>query len=328
MKYLVYLFLVFILFTSCTSQSEKEIDVSHITIDVTFEQLEQKLFSAKSTGEIKSFLEENKLVAEYFIPFPEGTPDSVKVIKLFQLTQNEGLQNLYQNSKQQFGDLSTLRNQFQRAFQHIKYYYPEFKVPKIQTIVTGFGRDLLVTDSVIVIGLDYFIGDKASFRPDAPAYILRTFQPDYIVPKVILLMSQQYNQVNPQDKSLLSDMIYYGKSYEFTSYVLPQVHDSVLLEYTSEQLIQSDENREVIWGHFIEKKLLYETSYFTKTRYVDPRPYTAEIGSKAPGAIGRWLGWEIVKAYMREQQPTLQQLMKTDNAQTIFVQSKYKGKSL
>ncbi|MDO1446806.1 gliding motility lipoprotein GldB [Rhodocytophaga aerolata] len=327
MKYLVYLFLVFALFTSCTTQSEKEIDVSQVNIDVTFERLEQKLFSAKSTGEIKSFLQENKLVAEYFLPFPEGTPDSAKVTKLFQLIQNEGLQKLYQESQQKFGNLSNLQNQFVTAFKHIKHYYPEFKTPAVQTIVTGFGRDLLVTDSVIVIGLDYFIGDKASFRPDAPTYILRTFQPEYIVPKVILLLSQQYNQVNPQDKSLLSDMIYYGKSYEFTSYMLPQVNDSLLLEYTAEQMTQSDENRDVIWGHFVEKKLLYETSYFTKTRYVDPRPYTAEIGAKAPGAIGRWLGWEIVKAYMREQKIPLQKLMKTDNAQTIFVQSKYKGKS-
>jgi gliding motility-associated lipoprotein GldB len=327
MKYLVYLFLIFVLFTSCTNHSEKEVDVSGIAIDVTFERLEQKLFSAETTGEIKSFLEENKLVAEYFLPFPEGTPDSAKINKLFELISNDGLQKLYQESRQNFGELTGLQKQFESAFKHIKYYYPEFKAPKIQTIVTGFGRDLLVTDSLIVIGLDYFIGNKASFRPDAPAYILRTFQPEYIVPKVVLLMSQQYNQINPQDKSLLSDMIYYGKSYEFTSHMLPQVHDSLLLEYSSEQLTQSDENRDVIWGHFVDKQLLYETSYFTKTRYVDPRPYTAEIGAKAPGAIGRWLGWEIVKAYMREQKPTLQQLMKTDNAQTIFVQSKYKGKS-
>lgn len=327
MKYLVYIFLVFALFASCTNESEKEIDVSHINIDVTIERLEQKLFSAKTTGEVKSFLEENKQITEYFLPFPEGTPDSAKVIKLFQLTQNEGLQKLYTESQQNFGELSSLQHQFESAFKHIKYYYPQFKAPRIQTIVTGFGRDLLVTDSLIVIGLDYFIGDKASFRPDAPTYILRTFQPEYIVPKVILLLSQQYNQVNPQDKSLLSDMIYYGKSYEFTSFMMPQLHDSLLLEYSSEQLTQSDENRDIIWGHFVEKKLLYETSYFTKTRYVDPRPYTAEIGAKAPGAIGRWLGWEIVKAYMREQDATLQHLMKTDNAQTIFVQSKYKGKS-
>jgi gliding motility-associated lipoprotein GldB len=327
MKYLVYIFLAFALSTACSDDSEKDIDISLINIDVTIQRLEQELFSSKSKDEVKRFLEENKLVAGYFLPFPEGTPDSVKVNKLFDLIGNEGLQKLYKESQQAFGDFTSLENQLETAFKHIKYYYPGFEAPRVQTVVTGFGRDLLVTDSLVVIGLDYFIGDKASFRPDAPAYILRTFEPEYIVPKIILLLSQKFNLINPQDKSLLSDMIYYGKSYEFTSYMLPKVHDSLLIEYTKEQLTQSDENRDVIWEHFLEKKLLYETSHFTKTRYVDPRPYTAEIGSKAPGAIGRWLGWEIVKAYMREQNTTLEQLMKTDNAQKIFLQSKYKGRS-
>jgi gliding motility-associated lipoprotein GldB len=327
MKYLVCVFFVFVLLASCSNDSEKKIDVSGINIDVTIQRLEQELFTAKTKGEIKSFLENNKLVASHFLPFPEGTPDSVRINKLFALVQNEGLQKLYRESQQSFTDFSRIESQLETAFKHIKYYYPQFKAPKVQTVVTGFGRDLLVSDSLVVIGLDYFIGDKASFRPDAPAYILRTFQPAYIVPKIILLMSQEYNHTNPKDKSLLSDMIYYGKSYEFTSYMLPQVHDSLLIEYTKEQLTESAQNRELIWGHFIEKALLYETSHFTKTRYVDPRPYTAEIGAKAPGAIGRWLGWEIVKAYMREKKPTLQQLMQIDNAQTIFVQSNYKGRS-
>jgi gliding motility-associated lipoprotein GldB len=322
MKYLVYIFLVFVLFTACSKDSEKDVDVSHINMDVTIQRLEKDLFSLQSRDEIKRFLEENKLVAEYFLPFP----DSAKVNKVFALIRNEGLRKLYQDSEQAFGDLSGLQKEFEEAFKHIKHYYPSFKAPQIQTIVTGFGRDLLVSDSLIVIGLDYFIGGHAAFRPDAPAYILRTFQPEYIVPKVILLLSQKYNQTNAGDHSLLSDMIYFGKSYEFTSYMLPHVHDSLLIEYTSQQLDDSEKNRDIIWGHFIEKKLLFETSHFIKTRYVDPRPYTAEIGAKAPGAIGRWLGWEIVKAYMREQEATLPGLMQTENAQRIFEQSKYKGK--
>jgi hypothetical protein len=109
--------------------------------------------------------------------------------------------------------------------------------------------------------------------------------------------------------------------------MMPSKHDSLIIGYTGEQLAESDTNRNVIWAHFIEKKLLYETSHFVKIKYVDERPYTAEIGSKAPGAIGRWLGWEIVKAYMQEEKPALPDLMKNQDAQRIFMQSKYKGKS-
>ncbi|MDH3710460.1 MAG: gliding motility lipoprotein GldB, partial [Cyclobacteriaceae bacterium] len=77
--------------------------------------------------------------------------------------------------------------------------------------------------------------------------------------------------------------------------------------------------------HFVEKKLLYETSHFTKKKYMDERPTTVEIGNKCPGRIGEWLGWQIVMKYMKENpQISLDQLMESEDVQGIFTQSRYK----
>lgn len=311
---------------ACASDSEKNVDVSAIRLSVKVNRLEQELFSLKNRDEVKRFLEKNKLISAQFLSFPPETPDSAKIDQLYALISNPELRLLYRETQQQFGDFSQYATQLEDAFRHVKYYYPDFKAPAVHTIVTGFGNDMFVSDSLVVIGLEYYLGDSASYRPNVPQYLLKRFRPEYIVPNVLLLVSKQYNQTARSDNTLLSDMLFYGKSYEFASYMLPDTPDSLIVGYSGEQLIDTRKNLDVIWSHFIQKKLLYETSFFTKTKYIDERPYTAEIGSKAPGAIGRWLGWEIIKAYRKEHpEVTLPELMRNGNAQQIFSQSNYKG---
>jgi hypothetical protein len=85
-----------------------------------------------------------------------------------------------------------------------------------------------------------------------------------------------------------------------------------------------NQNQDVIWAHFVDEQLLYETSHFTKKKYMDERPKTLEIGNKCPGRIGEWLGWEIVNEYMQQQDLSLPQLMEISDARKVFMQSNYK----
>jgi uncharacterized protein YjaZ len=50
-----------------------------------------------------------------------------------------------------------------------------------------------------------------------------------------------------------------------------------------------------------------------------------EIDRESPGRIGQWLGWQIVKSYMENNDVTLDQLLKTEPT-VIFNKSKYKPK--
>ncbi|QHT67165.1 gliding motility lipoprotein GldB [Rhodocytophaga rosea] len=327
MKQLIYIFFVITLFSACTSRSDKEIDTSAIDVKVKIKRLEQELFSLQSKESVKNFLDNNQVFTKQFLQAEQYPHDSLLVNSVYQLVTDTSIHVLLNETREEFADLRYLEQEFTDAFKHIKYYYPDFKVPQIQTVVTGLANDMYVSDSLIIISLDFFLGDSATYRPQFPQYVLKRYRKEYIVPSVILLLSKKYNLINPADRTLLGEMIFYGKAFEFTKYMMPSKHDSLIIGYTGDQLAESDTNRNVIWGHFIEKKLLYETSHFIKIKYVDERPYTAEIGSKAPGAIGRWLGWEIVKAYMQEEKPNLQNLMKNQDAQRIFTQSKYKGKS-
>jgi hypothetical protein len=86
----------------------------------------------------------------------------------------------------------------------------------------------------------------------------------------------------------------------------------------------SDKNRDVIWAHFIEKNIVRNKPFVKISMWMKGH-IRLKLALRLP-CYGRWLGWQIVKAYMREEKPTLQELMKNNNAQRIFMQSKYKGK--
>lgn len=302
-------------------------DISGISVDVDIIRLERVLFGANSKSEVKSFLEQNKPFARNFLRLDEYPNDSVVANQLYSLIKNPSLDTVYQESQQVFGEMESIREDFETAFKYIKYYYPDFEAPPVYTIVTGFGNDLFVSDEMIVIGLDYFLGEQAAYRPaQIPNYILRRYTPAHVVPTCMLLLSQQYNVIDQDDQTMLADMIFYGKSYYFTDFVLPETPDSLLIGYTAEEMEGVQANERIIWEHFLKNELLYESNHMVKKKYLEERPNTLEIGNKAPGRIATWVGWQIVKDYMRRKEDvTLPELMANPNARQILEEAKYKG---
>jgi hypothetical protein len=326
----IFLFCI-LLFGSCNHATDTdiaEVDVSQVKVDVNIPRLDKELFSCKNEAEILSFLNTNERVATvYFQTDKQGFAALAK--NLNQSLQSQGLRDFYEQSSSEkfFKNITDIEADFREAFQHLKYYYPTFKEPKICTIFTGFtGKDMYVSDSLIVIGLDYFMGEGSKYRPDIYTYQLKKYQRGYIVPQIMLLLSGKYNETDLTNKTLLAEMVWYGKSYEFGHTMMPSKADSLFIGYSGVQLDETYASQDLIWAHLIEKKALYSIVEPVKAKYIGERPGTPEIGPRCPGSIGRWVGWRIVsKYYDSDPKLTIQEVMKNANAQGILEASKYKG---
>ena len=312
--------------SSCSSDGCREIpNTKGIEVDIKIERLEQELFSLPSQEAVMDFLQEHQSFARLFLFSEEYPNDSILAASIYKVINDPHIDTLYQETLAEFAEMEILELEFAEAFENIKSFYPQFTVPKIQTAVTGFANDMYVSDSLIIIGLDYFVGDNATFRPvDLPQYILDRYQKEYIVPSIVLILSNQFNNTEVRDKTLLAEMIYYGKAYYFTSRVLPCTNDSLLIGYTGEDMIEVNENEDIIWASFLHNQILYETDHEMKKKFIGERPKVHEIGEKCPGRIGTWVGWEIVQSFMNSHDKvTLQELMKNPDAKAIFQTSKY-----
>ncbi len=319
-----------LLVSSCGDKLEACVTIpetSAITINVQIEQFQDSLAHISSKEELKNLLIRQPLIRDYIFRRSEYPNDSIFLDALYQRFTNPHIDTLFMETKRVFGDLSSLKAEFTEAFTNLTYYYPDFVVPKIQTIVSGLDTDLLVSDTLIIISLDFYLGEGARFRPNLYTYLLRKYDPEDIVPSCLLIygISDRFNKTTLSDKTVLADMIAYGKSFYFAKHMLPCVPDSVFIWYTHDEINGSKKNEDAIWARFIESQVLFDVSNQTKQAYLSERPITTQVGEKCPGRIGQWIGWRIVDRYMQTHPAvTLPQLMEMDNAQQLFKESKYK----
>ncbi|MBC7850833.1 MAG: gliding motility lipoprotein GldB [Chitinophagaceae bacterium] len=334
MRYRFVVIFCWLLLLACDGKKEVQCafipETSSIKIDVSLTSLEDSLLSISSKKELVGFFNRHQVLREVFFNRAAYPNDSVFINALYEKFTNPHLDTLLMETHRVFGNGSELRSEFEKAFVNMKYYYPQIGTRKIQTIITGLegGSDLFVSDSLVIVGLDYFLGDNAKYRPnEMPQYMLRRYTKDFIVPSVVLLtgIDSRINKINTEDRTVLADMIAYGKAYYFTKQMIPCMPDSVLIGYTKKEMEGCYKFESLIWSRFVEDEVLFATSHIVKQKYIAERPKTIEVGEECPGRIGTWVGWQIVKKYM-ETHPdaTLQQLMNMQNASQLFKESGYK----
>jgi hypothetical protein len=329
---LIGLFAALIFLSGCSDQEREEgcvfePNLAGEGVAITFDQLQDALVRVKSKQELVALLSREPLVRDYMFRRTEYPDDSVFINELYARFTNPHLDTLAMEVKRVFGDGSGLRKSFEEAFAHIQYYYPDFTPPKVKTLISGLDTDLLVSDTLILVSLDFYLGAGAKYRPKTYDYLLRKYDPDDIVPSCLLMfgISDQFNKTSLQDKTVLADMIAYGKSFYFAKHMMPCLPDSTLIWYTPAEINGSRAHEDLIWARFIESKVLYETSYVVKKDYLGERPITVQVGEKCPGRIGQWVGWRIVSSYMKSHaEKTLPQLMATEDAQQLFKESRYR----
>lgn len=305
---------------------EEEIKRSEVKLNIV--RLENELFAVKSRTDIENFLLAHPRFVKEYIEVPNAHKERAFVEGMYSLYTNPALKDWNKDVQKYYGDFSETRKQMESAFSYLKFYYPKHYIPEINTIVTGFqyDRDFSFSDSLIVISIDYLMPNSAKFRPQMYSYILSRYDKPYLVPIVMMAISGKYNLHNDKDETMLASMIHYGKSHYFIERMMPELPDSLNIGYTNKEMKEVKKNLDVIWGHFIEKKLFFDSNPKLVQKYTGEAPGVPAIGDNCPGRIGRWLGWQIVRKYMEEHpEVTLQQLMKEKDANKIFKESKFKG---
>lgn len=311
--------------SDCTEESQYiETDAS---LSVT--RVEDDLLKMENEQDAIDLLSSHPILASQFWHSGEYPNDTILAKRLFRLFNEPSIDSLILETKTYFVDFDENIEELERAFRYIKYHYPDTKIPRIETVVTGFYNDMYISDSLIILGLDYFMGTHGKYQPnDMPNYIVKRYSRESLASIVMSFASNPYNQADVQHGTLLADMINLGKSYYFVKQSMPCKADSLIIGYTSEEMKLVRENQEVIWANLIENELLYETSHFLKNKFVGESPNVAEISPKCPGRVGAWVGWEIVKKYMdKYPEITIEELMADKDAHTIFQKSGYKPRN-
>lgn len=318
MRKLTVLLIFTVFFISCDKKDKVEKAIEEVPVELDVERFD-KVFYETPPEDL------SKIKRQYPYFFPAGNEDTVWTNKM----KNPLLRELHAEVQKTFGNFQKERGDLEELFRHIKYYFPETNLPKVITLISEVDTQskVIYADSLLLISLDVYLGKDHKFYSGFPEYQRRTFEKSQILPDVVSDFSLR-KIVPPTDRALLSQMIYFGKELYLKDVLIPQVSDADKIGYTPEQITWSQENEGYIWRYFVDEKLLYDSDPKLPGRFINPAPFSKfylEIDNESPGQIGMWIGWQIVRSYMKNNDVSLQQLLQTD-AKEIFDNSKYKPK--
>ena len=293
------------------------------------EHLERPVFQIKNATQGLQFMQAHPAFARYYLQ--EGQAPSAQALagSLAQLATSSELEKLGRETAVAFADSAALQRELGTMFGKVQYYFPSFKTPPVAaTYVSGLlGKDIFVNDSLLVLSLDWYIGPKASYRPDLPGYMLRRYHPENLLLTLASAVAGKYIPRKLTAPSVLDEMLSQGKRLYFAGQVLPCAPDSLLMGYTRKELTGLQFNEAKVWGHFLEHNILYATTPFLIQKYVAERPNVPEIDATCPGRVGQWVGLQIIRKYMADHSDvTLAQLMAEKDSQRILNESHYRPK--
>jgi len=326
--YLPMLVLLLVLVGSCNlSSSRLQVDVSEVPLaEIEVHRYDQALFSIPL-----EMLEEGleQIKPSYMFFLNTDLRDSAKINNLKEYLTNIRTIEFYNASQQQFPNLSDLELELTEAFRHLLYYYPDARVPRVYTYISGgeYEKPVQLIDSVLLIALDAYLG--IGFKPYAAdglsLYKILRMELAYILPGCIRAIEEGFYPVRYPGNTLLDQMLDAGKRIYFLDAMIPDYPDRFKIAYTGRQMDWVKANEAHVWAAIIENRLLFSSQGSTIRTFLADGPFTADFSTESPPRLGEYLGWQIVKAYMeRNQEVSLEDLIHETDSQKILSESKYK----
>lgn len=339
------LILLFGLVLLVACNDSKGPDVSDIKVNIVVERFDRDVFSMDTTNIEKSLADLYANHPSIYMIFMQNVlaiEDSVWAtgFKRF-IRQNKFIAD---SVNVVFKNTNEIQKEFEKAFRYVKYYFPDYKEPKIITIVgppdalaktlTGEPTPNFIGPDFLGLSLQFYLGKDFSLYEDvyfisniAPEYRSRRFDKKYLVADAMKLVADDIYPDKSIGKGLIEQMIEKGKQWWLLDKFLPKAADSIKTGYTKQQLNWCEANEGLIWNDIITtEKDLYTKDPLTLQNYIGEAPFTQSFGPASPGNIGQWIGWQIVKKYANKNSSMpVMDILKTD-ARKIFEGAKYKPK--
>ncbi|NQX85016.1 MAG: gliding motility lipoprotein GldB [Flavobacteriaceae bacterium] len=315
----IILFMSVILCLCCDAEDKLEKNIAAIPMDVNVERFD-RLFANADQTDFK------ELKKNYPFLFSKQYHDSVWVLRMQDSMQIE----LHKEVAKIFPNFDKQTQEITAFYQHLKYYYPTFKKGRLITVIPGdvnYRNKVVVTDTINLIALDTYLGVNHKFYENFYDYIKQNMTASQILPDLATEYAKKYSYQSKR-KTFLDELVYFGKQLYFMDVMLPNYSDADKIGYSPEQLQWAAENEQYIWRHFVENEMLFDTNPKLIARFINPAPFSKfnlELDRDSPGRLGRYIGWQIVRAYMEKNNVSFKELMQKE-ADDIFNNSNFKPK--
>lgn len=238
-----------------------------------------------------------------------------------------GFKAINKRVREDFAEIDFLRANINGAMSRLHYLYPEWDIPTLYFMITGFqGNAFLLETNDFMIGVDMYLGgDFPYYNGVVYEYQKKQMNKDCIANHVIL-NKLYYHLDNPSEQYRLLDRILYeGRIMYLMQQLMPGRLPAYIIGYTEAEWKWCEQNEKQIWGLMCDRQDLFSTQPMLINGYVTDGPFTSDISQDSPAKVGTWIGWRIIDSYMKcHKETTLQELMEISDSQLILQESNYR----
>ena len=266
-------------------------------------------------------MEELKQNYPYF--FPSNYPDEVWMNRKKDSIQIE----IFKQVQNIFNEGEFLDEKLSNFFTRKKTYYKKFSLPNIISVVTDvdYNNRLILTDSILLIGLDNYLGSDHYFYDGLPNYIREDLKKQNIISDI----AEEYAKksiLENKKYTFIEKIIYHGKILYYKDIMIPDELDHLKIGISQNKLEWATANESKVWGYFIENEILFSPDTNLEKRFIDDAPFSKfflEIDNESSEKIGRFIGWNVVRSFMKNNNISFQKMLQLD-PKDIYYKSKYK----
>lgn len=256
-----------------------------------------------------------------------GHPDDSAYMKY---VNSEAVKMFTPEVEEVFSDIADLENVLGGVKQNMKKELPHINMCEIYSIVSPYKQSIYIADSTMLLVLNHYLGAEHKAYDGFEEYIKKTKQAKYIPYDIVEATIGTFNPYETTgDEMVLSKMLFAGAIVEAKMRIVPEASLSLALGYDEKELEWVEDNQQQLWNALVSKELLYSTSYMDINQLLSLTPCSSILHQQAPGRVGRYLGYKIIRAYL-EKNPstTLSQLLTPGfyKSQQTLIDSGYQGK--
>ncbi len=212
--------------------------------------------------------------------------------------------------------------------------FPEKQTPILYPVITDFNYGLFLFQNdqgrdALGVGFEMFLGTYALYdqlsinNPNFSTYINRTFNLAHLPSKILYALAADV-VLPPANNRLLDHILTEGKKTYLVQAWLPTIADTLLYEFTQDQLDWVRANELDIWRYLLTDRLLYKVSGRDIANLTQPAPHSQGMPPEAPGRAANYIGHRIIKAFMKSSAISHQELAKWTDFDRILTEAKYR----
>ena len=330
------IFLLTILFSlivvSCqnkkTYKSKLQVHHEHLEPqEIIIKDYAKALFSLDTAN----FAEEIRGIQNDFPAFLEGDLNDIGAVNYLKGFATDTFCIRINNIvEKKFYNTNKLTKDIKSVYQIFNYYYPNIKLPR-ETYFYVSGIDyntpsVMALPNGILISTDMYLENENNIYDyvGMPRYLSQRCRPSYITRDLAEALYNTYVYKKQYQKDVLTDMINAGKRLYFIEALNPSLPDSIIMRYSSKQTQWAEQYEGDVWASIIGNDMLYAKNAEVFRSLFGDAPFTQAFSNDSPARLGEYIGLQIIRSYMTNNDVTLQEMLNNNDIQQIFQTSQYK----